>query len=113
MVIDETGGAHGVRDRQAILSLAELSQQQAFGKELYPSIWLKAAVYARNIIMNHPFLDGNKRTGMLVASVFLEDNGYTLDVKEGAVEKFALAIVKDRLSLESMAEWFELNFVKL
>lgn len=49
MAIDETGGAHGVRDYHALLSLEKSPRQSAFGKELFPTIHEKAAVYARDI----------------------------------------------------------------
>ena len=84
MVIDETGGTHGVRDHDAILSLESLPRQSAFGKELYSTLFAKAAVYARNIISGHPFVDGNKRTAMAAASVFLEGNGYRQNPKDYA-----------------------------
>ncbi len=106
MVIDETGGAHGVRDRNAVLSLENLPRQAVFGKELYPTIFGKAAVYARNIIFNHPFIDGNKRTGMTSAAVFLENNNCKLIAEEGEIEKFALKIISDRLELADIADWF-------
>ena len=107
MIIDETGGSHGVRDYHTILGLEELPKQKAFGKELYPTIFLKASIYARNIIIGHPFLDGNKRTGLTAASVFLEDNSYKITAEEGEIEKFALKIIEDRLELESIAAWFK------
>jgi death on curing protein len=107
ILIDETGGVHGVRDSHAISSLIELPKQSAFGKELYPTIFKKAAVYARSIIMNHPFTDGNKRTGITAASVFLEDNGYPLIIREGEIEKFALKIIKEKLDIEAIAAWFK------
>lgn len=107
MVLDETGGLHGVRDNHVILSLEELPRQKIFGKELYPTAFLKAAVYARNIIMNHPFLDGNKRTGMTAAIVFLENNGYRFQARKGEIEKFALKIVRKSLNLETIAVWLK------
>ena len=107
MIIDETGGSHGVRDYHAILSLEDLPRQSVFGKELYPAIFEKAAVLARNTIMNHPFMDGNKRTGMTAASVFLENNGYVSDIKEGEIGAFALRIVSERLPIVDIAKWFE------
>ena len=107
MVVDETGGSHGVRDHNAILSLENTPRQEVFGKELYPTIFLKAAVYIRNILMNHPFIDGNKRTGMTSASVFLEDNGYIITIVEGGVEKFALRVVNERLNLADISTWLK------
>ncbi len=107
IVIDETGGMHGVRDHHAILSFVQAPQQIVFGKELYSSIFLKAAVYARDIIMHHAFLDGNKRTGMAAAIIFLESNGYDFTAREGEIEKFALKAVEKKLTVETIAAWLE------
>ncbi|MBI4087652.1 MAG: type II toxin-antitoxin system death-on-curing family toxin [Candidatus Liptonbacteria bacterium] len=112
LVLDETGGLHGVRDTNTILSLEFLPGQKAFGTELYPTIFEKAAVYARNIILGHPFFDGNKRTGITAAIVFLDDNGYTFEAEEGKVESFALEVVHKKLDLESISAWFRLHSVK-
>ena len=109
MLIDETGGSHGLRDTNTVLSVEQMPQQMAFGKELYPTMFLKAAVYARSIVMNHPFIDGNKRTGITAAFVFLERNGYVSTAKEGEIEEFALKIVTEKLSLEIIANWFKKN----
>ena len=113
MLIDETGGSHGLRDQNAILSAEQMPQQTAFGKELYPTIFLKAAVYTRNILMNHPFVDGNKRTGMASAFVFLLRNGHVSITKEGDIEKFALRIAQERLTLEKIADWFKKHSKKI
>ena len=113
MIIDETGGSHGVRDTHAILSTAESPKQAFSGTELYATVFEKAAVYARDIIMSHPFVDGNKRTGMTAGSVFLENNGYRVSVGEGKVEKFALRIVKERLGAKEIAGWFKTHSKRL
>lgn len=105
MVIDETGGLHGVRNHHAVLSLENTPRQKVFGKELYPTVFLKVAVYIRDLLMNHPFLDGNKRTGMTSASVFLENNGYVIKVENGGIEKFALRVINERLDLEAISAW--------
>ncbi len=107
MLIDEIGGAHGVRDYHILLGLEHLPKQTFDGEELYPTIFLKAALYARNIIQNHPFLDGNKRTGMTAAAIFLGKNGYTFLARKGEIEKFALKIAKAKLELEKIAAWLK------
>ena len=89
------------------MSLENAPRQKAFGKELYPTIFSKAALYARDIIMNHPFLDGNKRTGIVAASVFLENNGYRFVGNEGEVERFALNIIRNKLEVDIIAGWFK------
>ena len=96
-----------MRDHTAVLSVAALPRQKFSGKELYPTIFIKAAVYARNIITSHPFIDGNKRTGMAVAAVFLESNGYRVVAEEGEIEKCALYIVREKPELREIAQWFE------
>ncbi len=107
LVIEETGGRHGVRDHNALLSIEALPSQIMFGKKLYDTLHLKAAVYAHSIIMNHPFVDGNKRTGMLVAGVFLEDNGFQINARRGLVAKFALKIIENHLAVQEIGQWFE------
>ena len=82
MVIDETGGLHGVRDLHPLLAVVKSVRQKAFGQELYQGIFKKAAVYVRTIIQGHPFLDGNKRTAILVAGTFMEKNGYLVIADE-------------------------------
>ncbi|HEC30421.1 MAG TPA: type II toxin-antitoxin system death-on-curing family toxin [Candidatus Yonathbacteria bacterium] len=112
IAIDESGGAHGVRDFDAILSLEILLAQKAFGKELYKGVFVKAALYARNIIMSHPFIDGNKRTGIISASVFLELNDYFLAALDGEVENFAVRIVTEKLDINNIADWLKRNSKK-
>lgn len=107
MVIEETGGLHGVRNPHAILSLVALPQQRVFSRELYSTIWRKAAIYTRGIIADHPFLDGNKRTGMAAATVFLQLNGYTVTARSGEIETFALAVAKKKLALPQIARWWQ------
>lgn len=111
-VIDRIGGLHGIRDRNAIQSVIGQPQQAVFGKELYPTLYLKAAVYARNIIAHHPFLDGNKRTGVTAASVFLSENGCVIEAKEGEFFSLALHIAEDKWEYKEIAEWFELHTAK-
>jgi death-on-curing protein len=112
-VVDETGGLHGIRDRGAIASVAKQPRQAVFGKELYPTLFLKAAVYARNIIAHHPFIDGNKRSGITAASVFLVSNAVRIDVQEGEFYTLALRIAEDKWEYGEIAAWFEARAVIL
>lgn len=110
-VLVETGGADGVRDPGSILGFVDLAFQTAFGKELYPDVFSKAAVFARSIMMSHAFLDGNKRTGMAVALTFLEDNGYSFHAPAGSIETFAVKLVVEKLDIASIAQWFKMHSV--
>lgn len=78
VVIDETGGIHGIRDEGLLQSAVQQIQQTFSGQELYPTIFDKAAALFLGLLKNHPFLDGNKRTATVALGVFLELNGYVL-----------------------------------
>ena len=83
--IAEHGGSAGIRDAGLLSSaLARPINQASYGE---PSIFDLAASYAYGVIRNHPFIDGNKRTGFLVAYVFLSINGWELRLSEA--EAFA------------------------
>lgn len=112
MVVNEIGGMHGTRDHYAILSCIQTPKQKVFGTELYPTIFDKAAVYAKYIIMHHPFLDGNKRTGMTAAMIFLENNGYQIIAKQGEIEQMALRIINIKLEIKEIASWLKNNSKK-
>lgn len=112
-IIDETGGSHGVRDMHAIKTLEDLPRQEMFGKETYSSVFLKSALYIRTIIFSHPFVDGNKRTAMAAADVFLQLHGYEISVREGGVEKFALSVISEHHNLENIAAWLKKNTKKI
>lgn len=105
-VIDDYGGSHGVRDEARLKSVVEAPKQEAFGVQQYKTLYQKAAVYARNIIGDHPFADGNKRTGITVAGIFLIRNGCVLTATPRELEDFAVKIATDHLTVEEIAVWF-------
>jgi death on curing protein len=68
ILIDTFGGAHGIRDLSALESALSRPFQTFDDKELYPTAIDKAAALAESILNNHPFVDGNKRTGYVNAA---------------------------------------------
>lgn len=106
-VIEDFGGTHGVRDEERIKSVVLAPKQTAFGIEQYPSVYEKAAVYIRNIIGDHPFSDGNKRTGVVVAGVFLLRNKYIITANNKDLEDFAVQVAVEHLDIKQIAEWLE------
>lgn len=104
-VVEDYGGAHGVRDEGRLKSVAEAPAQEVFGVEQYPDVYLKAAVYLRNIIADHPFFDGNKRTGVTVTGVFLIRNNMHLNASPKELEDFAVSVATDHLTIEDIATW--------
>jgi death on curing protein len=101
------GGAAGVLD-VALLESAVLRPQTTFnGKDLYPTIFDKVAVLAISIIKNHPFVDGNKRTGLHTALVFLELNGVKTTFSEEELVKLGLDIANDVVKMQGVSKLFE------
>jgi death on curing protein len=77
--IDIYGGSYGIRD-EGLLASAVAQPPSAFGEQyLHKSLPAMAAAYLFHLVMNHPFVDGNKRAGLAAALVFLELNGLELD----------------------------------
>lgn len=105
-LVERFGGSHGVRDINRIRSVLNAPKQNVFGQDQYPSIYEKAAVYIRNMIGDHPFVDGNKRTGMTIGLVFLEKNGVNLKLKTSELEDFAVQVAT-ALSVKDIATWLE------
>lgn len=108
-LIEEFGGSHGIRDEGRLQSVVEAPKQEAFGVEQYSTVFEKAAVYARNIIADHLFVDGNKRSGIASASVFLIKNGFDVHAEPKDLEDFAVKIAVEKLEIPEIAKWFEEN----
>lgn len=106
-VIKDFGGSHGVRDESRLKPLVDVPRQAVFGQEQYPGIFEKAAVYLRNIIGDHPFIDGNKRTAVTVCGIFLMRNGYKLTVSPKELEDFAVQVATQKLDVPSIAAWLK------
>jgi death-on-curing protein len=87
--------------------LIEAVKAEMFGEPLYPEIYQKAAVYMFNIICNHIFQDGNKRTGLEAVLLFLQLNGYDLVVSDELLLSFTISVASGEQSLEQVQEWFK------
>lgn len=104
-VIEDYGGSHGVRDDERLKSVVLAPQQEVFGAEQYPDLCEKAAVYMRNIIADHAFTDGNKRSGVTVAGVFLLRNRIHLTAIPKELEDFAVQVAVEHLDVPTIAAW--------
>jgi death-on-curing protein len=97
------GGQPGVRDRGLLESaMARPRNQFAYGEH---SIARLAASYAFGISRNHPFLDGNKRTSLVVAELFLELNGFELAATDAQCVTTFLQLAAGELTEEQLADW--------
>jgi death-on-curing protein len=97
------GGAAGIRD-QGLLESALAQPRATFGGEfLHADPFAMAAAYAFHIAENQPFVDGNKRTGVLAAVVFLELNGYLVVEPPSRFYEAMIAVAERRLDKEGLA----------
>lgn len=107
LIIQETGGSMGLRDLGRLEAAIATQTQNVFGEELYASLAEKAAALIRTVIADHPFVDGNKRTGMLVGLTFLKINGQIIFIPHGELEDFAVRTATDKLDVKAIAQWLK------
>ncbi len=99
------GGAGGLRD-DALLESAIARSRSLLAYDNEPSIFDLAAAYCFGIIQNHPFVDGNKRTGLLAANAFLHLNGYAFRPDEGETVNIIIAVADGRADEVLLSRWF-------
>lgn len=107
----EHGGAEGIRD-PGLLSSA-LARPKNLAEYEKPSAFDLAAAYAAGIIRNHPFLDGNKRTGFLAAYMFLALNGWELVAPEADAAVVVLDLASGKLDEVHFSVWLKENTEKI
>lgn len=103
LLIDEHGGAPGLRDQGLLESaLARPRQLIAYGE---PDLFALAAAYTAGIVRNHPFADGNKRTGFVIGILFLELNGQAFRASEPEVARAVVDLAAGTIDEDTFALW--------
>jgi death-on-curing protein len=100
------GGGRGLRDRAALESAVARPGMTFGGEDLYPDLAAKAAALMHSLVVNHPFLDGNKRVGAAAAELVIEVNGYHLLAPDADLEAVTVAVARGEVSAEALAIWF-------
>lgn len=106
-LITETGGEHGYIDLGLLQSAVARPQATFDRQDLYPGLFSKAAALLESLIGNHAFLDGNKRTAIAAAALFLRLNGFRLTANNQQLEVFTLQCAQHLLSLDQIEQWLE------
>lgn len=107
MLIEKFGGARGVRD-VAILESALGRPYQTFdGTDLYPSPVDKAAAIFESIITNHPFVDGNKRTGYVLMQLILKQHNPQLIATQDEKYNFVIQAAQSLLTYDAIRNWID------
>ncbi len=103
--IRQYGGSPELRDMGGLESSLATPKQTMFGDDLYPDLASKAAILFFLLVKNHPFVDGNKRTGLLCLLRFLQLNGNMLDATNDALYQFTLDVATSQLDKDQIADW--------
>ena len=108
-LILEHGGSEGIRDIDALRSALDRAFQSFEGRPLYPTTLHKGAALIESVISNHPFVDGNKRTGLVVAFTFLELNGLEMRASEEDAYETFMSLASGKLTEKALSQWLEKN----
>lgn len=109
LVLDQSGGAPGLRDLGALESAVGQPRQSFGGVDPYPDVPSKAAALGFSLIQNHPFVEGNKRVGHAALETFLQLNGAELSAGVDDAERVVLAIASGKLNRSQFTEWVSAN----
>jgi len=104
--IERYGGAPGVRDLGLLQSAAAMPATGSGGKFLHQDVREMAAAYLFHIVRNHPFVDGDKRTGMVAAIVFLAMNGFDIEADEDELVRLVVGVAAGSADKAEVAAFF-------
>jgi death-on-curing protein len=105
-LLEAFGGSSGIRDRGGLESALARPAMTFGGDDLYGDLAAKAGALMHSLVLNHPFLDGNKRIGAAAAEFFLECNGSSLEATDDEFEALTLQVAEGKIAAEALAIWF-------
>lgn len=105
MLISQTGGSDGIRDEGLLESALNAPFQTFDGEYIYRTIKAKAAKLGYFLVKNHPFIDGNKRIGILVMITFLEINGVEVTCTDEELITLGLGLADGTIDDEDLLNW--------
>ncbi len=111
LILGQTGGGDGLRDRNALESALAQPLMTFDGMDLYPTVAAKAGALGHSLIQNHPFVDGNKRIGHAAMEVFLILNGSELCATTDEQEILILSVASGQVSRTEFIEWINTHLV--
>jgi len=112
-IMQQSGGLIGILDFGALESALAQPYMTFGGNELYPSLAEKAAALGFSLIQNHPFADGNKRTGHAAMAMFLAINGYKINASIDEQTEIILSVAASKLSRDEFTEWLSNHIQEL
>jgi death-on-curing protein len=105
VAVTEFGGSQGIRDRGLLESALARPLASFGGKNLYDTPFKRAAALAESLVLNHGFVDGNKRTALYAMAAWLEREGHMIEAARGELRDLALSIASHEFTTEQIAAW--------
>lgn len=112
-LVEVSGGRPGVLDFTLLHSACERPKATFGGKDLYAGVFNKATALITSLIQNHPFSDGNKRTGFVSTVRFLYINGYSLVFKEAEAIRFVHNVQGKKYNFQQVSAWLKEHSKKI
>jgi death-on-curing protein len=112
-VMRQSGGSVGILNLGSLESAVAQPRMTFNDEELYPTIVEKASALGYSLIQNHPFVDGNKRTGHAAMETFLMLNGYEISASEDEQEEIILGIASGKINRSTFAKWLQKCIIAL
>lgn len=113
LIIAWAGTKASVRDFTLLHSAVERPRASFNGRDLYPTVWLKAAALLQSICLNHAFSDGNKRTAWTTTHRFLWKNNYHLKANTKEAVEFMVYVDTEKPTVEKIAAWLRKRSKKI
>ena len=107
ILIDKFGGAKGLRDKGTLESALSRPHMTFEKQDLYPTPVQKAAAILESIVKNHPFIDGNKRTGYVLMRLTLMEAGMDIEANQDDKYEFVISVSKGELGFDQIKNWIE------
>lgn len=105
--IEKFGGSDGIRDQGLLESSLAQPQATFAGELLHPNIYEQAAAYLFHLTMNHPFIDGNKRTAFAVMDTFIRVNGYQLNFSNEDAYNLVIKVANHQLDKQNLISYLK------
>lgn len=112
IIAEFSGGSSGIRDSNGLLSALNRPYQTFDGIDLYPTGIEKSAAILESIIINHPFIDGNKRMGYAFMRMLLAENSFDMVAQEGEIYNFVISVSKGKMNTEEIVKWIRNHTTK-
>jgi death on curing protein len=112
ILIDKFGGSYGIRDMAALESALQRPFQTFNQTDLYRTVIEKASALLESMLVNHPFVDGNKRTGYAITRIFLLQNGFDISASQMEKYNFVIGIASGQIKYDGILNWFKASAIK-